>query len=66
VIEAASEEKAFELLEESSDQIDEQLISALMSAVNQLRQEGNQEEADRLHRLYQKALKLSMSSKMKS
>lgn len=66
VLESESEEKALEILEESIDQIDDQLISALMSAVNQMRQEDNQEEADKFHRLYQKALKLSMSAKMKS
>lgn len=66
IMNADSEEKAIELLESSSEQIDEQLLSALMSTVNQLRQEERQEEADRYHRLYQKALKLSMSSKMKT
>jgi hypothetical protein len=66
VLEAETEEQALELLEQSSDQIDEQIISALMSAVNQMRQQENQEDAEKFHRLYQKALKLSMSAKMKS
>jgi hypothetical protein len=66
LIEAESEEKALELLEASIDQIDDQLISALMSTVNRFQQEKNDVEAEKFHRLYQKALKLSMSSKMKS
>jgi hypothetical protein len=66
LIDSDSEESAFELLEASTDRIDNQLLSALMSTVDRLRQEDKQEDAERYHRLYQKALKLSMSSKMKS
>ncbi|MGD2252840.1 MAG: CpXC domain-containing protein [Anaerolineales bacterium] len=54
------------LLQQSSDHVDEQLLSALISAAERLNQGGDQEGADRIRDLHRKALRISMRHKMQS
>lgn len=58
------ETEATSRLETSSDQIDERLLSALMSSAQRMEQEGQAAQADRFRRLHRHALRLAMRSKM--
>ncbi len=58
------EAEATARLEESADQIDEQVLSALMSGAQRMEQEGLPEKADLFRRLHRHALRLAMRAKM--
>lgn len=58
------EAEATSKLESSTDQIDEQLLSALMSGAQRMEQDGHSEKADLYRRLHRQALRLAMRAKM--
>lgn len=58
------EAEAMARLEASADQIDEQVLSALMSGAQRMEQEGVQERAELFRRLHRHALRLVMRAKM--
>lgn len=64
VLEIENEEEAIKLLEESKKTIDNDLLSALVSTVQQLEGAQQQEAAARIQKVYKHALKLSMQEKM--
>jgi hypothetical protein len=51
-------------LESSADQIDEQVLSALMSGAQRMEQQGLPDRAEKLRRLHRHALRLAMRAKM--
>lgn len=65
VLEIEDEEQAKAKLSESSELIDEDFLSTLMSAANRLESGGRGEAADRVRRLHKHALGLSMRNKMR-
>ncbi len=66
LLETTDEEQALKLLETEAEMIDENLLNSLMSSVEQLESNEETEGAERLHRLYKHALKLSMKARMTS
>ncbi|MEE8122301.1 MAG: hypothetical protein V3T55_12280, partial [Anaerolineales bacterium] len=64
VLEIENEEEAIKLLEESKKTIDNDLLSALVSTVQQLEAGQEKEAAARIQKMYKHALKLSMQEKM--
>ena len=64
VLEIENEEEAIKLLEESKKTIDNDLLSALVSTVQQLEGAQQQEAAARIQKVYKHALKLSMQEKI--
>ena len=64
VLEIENEEDAIKLLEENKKTIDNDLLDALVSTVQQLEAAEQQEDAARIHKIYKHALKLSMQEKM--
>lgn len=64
LLEAQDDEAAEALLREEQELIDEDLLNALMGAVQQLDEAGQEEAANRLRKMHRLALKLSMKSKM--
>lgn len=56
--------KARELLEESVEKIDDQLLGGLLSAIQRVETAGDTQKTDELKELYRMALRLSMRSKM--
>jgi hypothetical protein len=64
LLETEDETQAAKLLNESADLIDENLLSALISASEQLDQSGDHQSAARLRGLHRKALRTSMRKKM--
>jgi hypothetical protein len=58
--------KARELLEQSVEKIDDQLLGGLLSAVQRVEAAGDKEKTDELMELYRLALRLSMRSKMEN
>jgi len=58
------EAEATSRLEASIDQIDERLLSALMSSAQRMEQEGQAAQADRFRRLHRHALRLAMRTRM--
>jgi hypothetical protein len=64
VLDVEDENVARNLLEESSAQIDEQMLAALMSTSERLEERGDTENADRIRKIYKLALQISMQSKL--
>ncbi len=64
LLEAEDDEAAEALLREQQELIDDDLLSALMGAVQQLEDAGQEEAANRLRKMHKLALKLSMKAKM--
>lgn len=62
-LEDVSEAKA--LLEQSADQIDENLIGALLSTTQRLEQSGDMDSANQIRDLHRFALRVSMKQKLK-
>ncbi|OGO67628.1 MAG: hypothetical protein A2Z37_12980 [Chloroflexi bacterium RBG_19FT_COMBO_62_14] len=60
----ADEAEATAKLEASVGQIDDQLLSALMSSAQRMEQEGQTEQAARIRHLHRHALRLAMRAKM--
>jgi rubrerythrin len=65
VLAIEDEEEAVKLLEESKKAIDNDLLNALVSTVQQLEAGQEKEAAARIQKIYKHALKLSMQEKMK-
>jgi len=65
VLAIEDEEEAIKLLEESKKAIDNDLLNALVSTVQQLEAGQEKESAARIQKIYKHALKLSMQEKMK-
>ena len=65
VLAIEDEEEAIRLLEESKKAIDNDLLNALVSTVQQLEAGQEKEAAARIQKIYKHALKLSMQEKMK-
>ncbi len=65
VLEIENEEEAIKLLEENKKTIDNDLLNALVSTVQQLEAAQEKEAAARIQKVYKHALKLSMQEKMK-
>ncbi len=64
LINIEDDEEALEYLQTSMEQINEQVLSALMATADRLAENGDQENADRVRNRYRQALKLSMKAKM--
>jgi sulfopyruvate decarboxylase TPP-binding subunit len=64
LLEIEDEEEAIKLLEESKKAIDNDLLNALVSTVQQLEAGQEKEAAARIQKVYKHALKLSMQEKM--
>jgi hypothetical protein len=64
ILEIEDEEGAIKLLEESKKEIDNDLLNALVSTIQQLEAADQQEAAARIQKVYKHALKLSMQEKM--
>jgi hypothetical protein len=58
------EAEASSRLESAADQIDEQLLSTLMSAAQRMEQGGQTDRAEVYRRLHRHALRLAMRAKM--
>lgn len=65
VLDVEDEAQAIQLLEQQAASIDDQLVSALLGASQKLEASGQQEDGERVRRLYRTALRLSMQAKMK-
>jgi hypothetical protein len=66
VLNQTDEASAKTLLEESADQIDEQFLNAMLSAVGRLEESGDVASAERIRSLHRLAMRISMRNKMKS
>jgi hypothetical protein len=64
LINIEDDEEARQLLESSIEQINDQVLSALMATADRLVENGDQENAERVRKRYRQALKLSMKAKM--
>jgi hypothetical protein len=64
LLEAEDDDAAEALLLEDKELIDEDLLNALMGAIQQLKDADQEEAANRLRKMHRLALKLSMKSKM--
>jgi hypothetical protein len=64
LINIEEDDEALAFLESSGDQVNQQVLSALMATADRLAESGDQENADRVRKRYRQALKLSMKSKM--
>jgi hypothetical protein len=64
LINIEDDEEALRLLETSIEQINDQVLSALMATADRLAENGDQENADRVRKRYRQALKLAMKAKM--
>lgn len=64
LLEAEDDQAAEALLLAEQEQVDDDLLNALMGAVQQLDEAGQEEAANRLRKMHRLALKLSMKSKM--
>lgn len=66
VLESEDDQQAEALLQASPDQIDEQVLNALLGASQRLEQAGDEAGAERMRRLHRMAMRLSMKAKMES
>jgi hypothetical protein len=66
VLAIEDEAQALQVLEQQAAVIDDQLVSALLGAVQKLEQAGEAEAAERVRRLYRMALRLSMKARMQA
>lgn len=57
--------QAEKLLNESVDQIDDQMLAALMATAENLTEQGDKKSAEHVRAIYRKALSASMKAKMK-
>lgn len=64
VLEIDDEQAAKQILDESVDLIDDQLLGALMTTAQRLEEAQDNEGAERLRRLHRHAMRLSMRAKM--
>jgi hypothetical protein len=64
LINIEDDEEALRFLETSIDQINDQVLSALMATADRLAENGDQENADRVRNRYRQALRLAMKAKM--
>lgn len=64
VLETEDEQQAERLLNESADQIDEQVLNALLGASQRLEQAGDEDGAERMRKLHRKAMRASMKAKL--
>lgn len=64
LLESETDEEAERLMGESIDQIDDQVLGALISAAQRLEEAGDGEGAERLRGLHRRAMRLSMKAKM--
>jgi hypothetical protein len=64
LINIEDDKEALAHLEASADQVNEQMLSALMATADRLAENGEQESADHVRKRYRQALKLSMKNKM--
>jgi hypothetical protein len=65
ILEMEDLEEIQSTLENSSEQIDQDMLGALMSTAQRLEASGNMEEAERIRDIYRRALRISMKSKVK-
>lgn len=66
LLETEDPAEAERLLEDSVDQIDDQVLGALMSAIQRLEEAEDQAGAERMRKLHRKAMRLSMKAKLNS
>jgi hypothetical protein len=66
ILEIQDEDQAITLLAESSQKIDEQFLGSLIAAAERFEQDGAEEDAQRVRKLYREAVSLSMREKMKA
>jgi hypothetical protein len=66
ILEAESEEEAMQRLEQSSAEIDEDLLGSFIASAQRMEEQGDSEGAERLRGLHKHALRLSMQAKMAS
>jgi hypothetical protein len=66
VLSLPTEEERMNLLEARQSEIDDNLLSTLMSSIQRLESSNHQEGAEEMRKLYKKALKLKMKSSMGS
>jgi hypothetical protein len=64
LLETPEEAEAEKLLDSSAEAIDEDLLGALLGTVDRLEQSGDPASAERLRRLYRRALRISMKNKL--
>lgn len=64
VLEAPNEAEAEKLVDTSPDKIDDDMLSSLLSMADRLKASGDSASAERLDRLYRRALRVSMKSKL--
>jgi hypothetical protein len=65
ILELEDKEEMQAILEENSEQIDQDMLDALMSTAQRLESSGNSEAAQQMRDIYRHALRLSMKSKAK-
>jgi biotin operon repressor len=66
LLETDDDARAEELLRASPDQIDDQLLGALMATAQQFQEAADKERAERLRRLHRTAVGIAMRAKMRS
>jgi hypothetical protein len=66
ILETEDEEEAQRILDDSAEQIDDQLLGALMTTSQRLEEADDKDGAERLRRLHRHALRLSMRSNIGS
>jgi hypothetical protein len=64
LINIEDDEEAQAYLDSSPDQVNEQMLSALMATADRLAENGEEESAEHVRKRYRQALKLSMKAKM--
>ncbi len=64
LINIEEDDEAIAYLESAGDQVNQQVLSALMATADRFAESGDQENADRVRKRYRQALKLTMKSKM--
>ena len=66
ILETEDEEAALAILEQNKEAIDDNLLNALVSTIQQLEASEEKDSAERIQRIYKQALKISMQEKMTS
>jgi len=66
ILETEDEEAALAILEQNKEAIDDNLLNALVSTIQQLETSEEKDSAERIQRIYKQALKISMQEKMAS
>jgi hypothetical protein len=65
IVQIEDEEQIIARLNESPEKIDDQFLNAIMSTTERLKDANNEEQVERMHRIYRAALRVSMQAKMK-